>query len=186
MYSSARNNSSGFTLIELMIVLALVALVAGLLIPGFTSYIKNQAKHQALEQVKSDLRTIQNRALTGVSASDSVNYWGVKFISKTSQYYYFTSAEATDAVCTGITSANTEHSAPLPQSVVIWGTGCIFFSFANGDASYALFPDEAYFEPNVLWVRLGYPTGIADCNAVEINNFGNIQSVLTDTNCSIF
>lgn len=92
MKSSALN--SGFTLIELIVAVAIITSLAALAVPGLGSYLTGQNLTQSLEQVKSDLRTAQNNALTGTLASEDVGYWGVDFELGNSLYEYVTYDES--------------------------------------------------------------------------------------------
>src|SRR3989339_1397940 len=95
------NRSSGFTLIELLIVVTIIVLVTGAAIPSFAGYVRNQTIIQATEQLKSDLRTAQNKAMTGASSTELISgnparFWGVRFSSGASDtgsntYDYFIS-----------------------------------------------------------------------------------------------
>lgn len=46
-------------------VVSIIAIIGGGIIPSFSQYLNDQNLKQAQEQLKSDLRTIQNKALTG-------------------------------------------------------------------------------------------------------------------------
>lgn len=70
---SARTHSSAFTLIELLIVIAIIGVLSAISIPSFSTFTNNQRLSQAAKQVKNDLRSAQNRALSGVGGMA----WGV-------------------------------------------------------------------------------------------------------------
>ena len=55
----------GFTMIELLIVVAIMSILTGAILPGFNSYVTNQNLRQAQEQIKNDLRSTQIKALAG-------------------------------------------------------------------------------------------------------------------------
>ena len=138
---SENKSSSGFTLIELLIVISLITIITGAVLPSFNTYIDNQNVKQAQEQVEDDLRVLQNKALNGQEASvqlsgSNVQYWGVEFVQNDPNYTTFISVNNT--TCTaGPTRQNIGVSRNLPGNSVIRSTsGCIFFSFANGDGSF--------------------------------------------------
>jgi prepilin-type N-terminal cleavage/methylation domain-containing protein len=133
-------SASGFTLLELLVVVAIITIMTGALIPGFSNYINNQNLKQAQEHVKNDLRTVQNKAMTGANSDDlingnPVNYWGVKFTSGSSTYDYFISYNAvTGTGCPGSDAVIMGKSESLPGGTVIRSTTrCIYFSLKNGD-----------------------------------------------------
>ena len=63
-------NQSGFTMIELMISLAIMALLAVLVIPSFTSLRSNVALGNASRELQSALRVAQNRAMVAQNGTD--------------------------------------------------------------------------------------------------------------------
>ena len=48
-----KNNRKGFTIVELVIVIAVIAILAGVLIPTFASVTKNAKESKALQEVKA-------------------------------------------------------------------------------------------------------------------------------------
>ncbi|OGC47613.1 hypothetical protein A2886_02390 [candidate division WWE3 bacterium RIFCSPHIGHO2_01_FULL_42_13] len=163
-------NNRGFTLVELLLVVSLIAVLSSFLIPGFSNYIDNQNIRQAQEIVKSDLRTVQNNALSGVgSSSSSVLYWGLKISSQNaSNYGFFKAAAANSSACSSATIEQT--SVDLPGAVVIRdGAGaCVFFNLRNGDATVVNLPNST--------IKLG-PAGVTACDGVQINSAGMIRGV---------
>ena len=127
---------NAFTLIELMIVISVMTILTGAMIPSFAAYIRNQNMKQATEQIKNDLRTIQNNALTdslpsGINLTSPM-YWGVFFDSGTPDYYYFVST--TNTSCDpGDVDINPDKKFTLPNSIVSMSDYCLFFDFADGD-----------------------------------------------------
>jgi len=162
--------SAGFTLIELLIVVSMITVLSGLMIPGFTNYLNNQNIRQAQERLKSDLRTIQNKALTGVGLRTGVEYWGLKINSDNADhYYYFTSSNDDAGACNA--APITERSEKLPGAVVITnGTSatCVFFSFNSGDATVVNAGTGG------RTIKVGYAGG--NCSGVTINPFGLIYA----------
>lgn len=110
----------GFTLIELLVVISIIAIITGAIVPNFNTYIKNQNLRQSGDQIKTDLRSIQNRALTGVGYDIYKGYWGVKFDTgiSTTRYYYFTVDKTAD-LQTACNSASTEGSKQFPGDIVL-------------------------------------------------------------------
>ncbi len=53
-----KNNRKGFTIVELVIVIAVIGILAGVLIPTFSSITKNANESAALQQAKSGLQSI--------------------------------------------------------------------------------------------------------------------------------
>ncbi|MBT6401316.1 prepilin-type N-terminal cleavage/methylation domain-containing protein [candidate division WWE3 bacterium] len=164
--------SNGFTLVELLLVVSLIAVLSSFLIPGFSNYINNQNIRQGQELLKSDLRTAQNKALTGVgSSSSTVNYWGLKIPSADAQsYIYFQSNTNDGSACDG--AVTDETSGSLPGDVVVKDANgtCVFFSLRNGDATIINLTGGGDT------LSVGYP-GENACYGVQINSVGMIRGV---------
>lgn len=54
----------GFTLLELLVVLAVLGILGGLVTVNLNGYIQNSRLNQALQEVAEALRSVGNRALT--------------------------------------------------------------------------------------------------------------------------
>lgn len=57
--------NSGFTLIELLVVMGIIALLVGIGIANYQNFNRNQILSQAAQNLRSNLRDAQNRALSG-------------------------------------------------------------------------------------------------------------------------
>ncbi len=106
------SRKKGFTLIELVVVIAIMGVLASFLLPSFSELIKKQKLEQATEQVKNDLRVVQNRALTGTK-QDEYSGWGL-ILSANSQTYQF--CGRTDSGCINESGLPTQS---LPEGIVI-------------------------------------------------------------------
>lgn len=88
-------DGAGFTLIEILIAISIVALVGGLVLANYTRYNKNQQLKQAALTLKSNLRLAQSKATTGqkprLGCTELLGYQ-VTFSSSSSY--------STQAVCT--------------------------------------------------------------------------------------
>jgi prepilin-type N-terminal cleavage/methylation domain-containing protein len=142
-------SSAGFTLIELMIVVVIIGIISAGMIPAFSTYIRSQNLKQAQEQLKSDMRTIQNKALNGTLSdvpigTGNINFWGIKFVNGQSTYDYFVSSTSGVAACpssyaAGVLQGHGSFSSGLTtQGIQSPNTQCVFFDMTNGDISSSL------------------------------------------------
>ncbi|MCL5783890.1 MAG: prepilin-type N-terminal cleavage/methylation domain-containing protein [Patescibacteria group bacterium] len=78
----------GFTLLEILAVVALMASLLVFVLPQLTQFNKIQGLQQGASQLQSDLREVQNNAISGVLCPDSTKAsdWYLEF--KNNNYYY--------------------------------------------------------------------------------------------------
>lgn len=165
--------SQGFTLIEILLVVSILAVMTATLIPSFDSYIKNQNLKQAQEAVKNDLRTMQNRAMTGASSASGINYWGIYFADESNSYSLVSSS--TPENC----GVGAESGGVLPGDVVMdTGSGpsadarCVWFALGTGD-TYDTSEVNLYVKSENI------------CKRVLVNPFGRIVSDPDQVSCPL-
>ncbi|KKS07180.1 MAG: General secretion pathway protein H [candidate division WWE3 bacterium GW2011_GWE1_41_27] len=137
---SVMSHGNGFTLVELMVVVGILTLVSGIMIPSFSTYTRNQMLKQAQENLKSDLRSAQNRALTGTGSDQTIGgqpvlYWAVSYSqtsgSNATYSFYLTASNN----C--VTNATLQQTVKLPENITVAaspssGTHCLLFSLEDG------------------------------------------------------
>ena len=188
MLMSARH-TGGFTLVELLIAVSLIAIMTGAAIPSFTGYIKNQNARQAQEQLRSDLRSVQTRALIGAGSTGTTKYWGIKITTDNADSYYFFKSDNNDsAACTN--AATSDKSSKFPGDIVIhngpsagnfW---CIFFSYSDGTPNMIKNGNSvAVTSP----VSLGLTSDTGNkCSYITLNSVGLVtKSTLNNQACEI-
>lgn len=67
-----KNNRKGFTIVELVIVIAVIAILAGVLIPTFSGIVKKAKENAALQEAKNEYTNVYAMAISsdGVIAED--------------------------------------------------------------------------------------------------------------------
>lgn len=180
----------GFTLLELLLVVGIVAVIMGGIIPAFSNYMENQDLTQAQEQLKSDLRSIQNRAITGALSESLVggnraNYWGVMFFSDggdPGRYSYFIT-DANDSCPPLNYTVQGEYTLPgdyvVKSSTLGSGSvGCIFFDFEHGDTTIS---SQMQISGGYTPVIVGpSDIGATTCKRIELNPVGLIRSGVSE------
>ncbi|OGC68697.1 hypothetical protein A2415_01955 [candidate division WWE3 bacterium RIFOXYC1_FULL_39_7] len=182
---TSKKHLKGFTLIELLVVVTIIVVITGALIPSFAGYIRNQNVKQAQEQLKSDLRTAQNKALTGTLSdtfvgTNPVAFWGIRFGPGTgtgsNRYEYFVSD--VDTACPNpIPVAQAQGYSELSSAMEVKnpsGYKCIFFNIKDGGISTVGFSN--------LELIVGYSgsTTTGDCRRILFNNRGLIYTTISE------
>lgn len=183
MQLPARNNSA-FTLIELLLVVSIIAIITGSIVPAFSTYMRDQEVAQAVEQVKNDLRSVQNRALTGAMSEstvsgEKVHFWGVRFDSGSETYDYFISL-GDDTCPPPAGEIENQGEYRLSDGMVVRSAtfadpadpACVFFSFLNGDITEINISGSGFPGPIVV----GETTAVTpNCRRIMIYGSGLIR-----------
>jgi prepilin-type N-terminal cleavage/methylation domain-containing protein len=164
----------GFTLVEMLITVSIIVITTAATIPSFTSYMRNQTVQQATELLKSDIRSVQNKAQTGALSDTQISgttitHWGVRFAPNSSVYEYFISTNTT-CPSGAIAASQLQGTGSLNSSMSIKGIGaytCLFFSVANGDAIGG-------FSANRIIVGYNGSTATGDCRNLYYTSPGLI------------
>ncbi len=108
-----RNNKKGFTIVELVVVIAVIAILAAVLIPTFSG-VTTKAKDAAL---KSDLRTAY--AQYAAEKADDGDVADVVYIKVDSKYYKVTNGDTNAAAAT---AANSISDQCINTTTYVGGT----------------------------------------------------------------
>ena len=169
----------GFTLVELLISITIIVIITVATVPSFAGYIKNQGLKQAQEQLKSDLRNVQNKALAGALSDTLVNgdpvaYWAVRFSAASNSYEYFISDVATAGACPSgaIPAAQLQGNSSIPTGMEVQSAGykCLFFSMANGKIT------PINFTGSEVVVKYSGSSAGGDCRRLGFNTNGLIYT----------
>jgi len=108
-----KTNKKGFTIVELVIVIAVIAILAAVLIPTFTSVTKNARKSAALQEATSALTVVLTEE-QGMLDSTKTYYFEVKNNTET---YWFTvnNGKLTETTAQTLADANKSYTKTAVQ-----------------------------------------------------------------------
>jgi len=84
--SIARNVQKGFTLIELMIVVAIIGILAAVALPAYQDYTKRAKVSEIILAASSCRTSISEVYQTGTASAMAIDGWGCESASQTSKY----------------------------------------------------------------------------------------------------
>jgi len=112
----------GFTLIEMLVVLFVVAVISSLLIASYRTGQKQYALDEAAQNLVSDLRLVQSMAMSGTGIYQSYYNYGIYFKKNASSYQLFGDKD-NDCFYTSTGNPNQRdtviETTQLPQNVII-------------------------------------------------------------------
>ena len=137
MKASLRKAQQGFTLIELMIVVAIIGILAAIAIPQYQTYVAKSQVARAMEETGALKTAYEDCLNNGQTAANACN------MGATSSNIISFSAPLTSTAGTPLTATTAVNSAALTP------TGTISATFA-GNASSALTSGTA---KTITWTR---------------------------------
>ena len=135
MSRKAKMNNKGFSLVELIIVVAIMAILAGVLIPQFVKYLENSKKSADLSQAESIANAVAAQYAEDMAAAT------------TSLSYDGSDHSVDGSVATILNMGNSS-----PVSKVVPGTSFSYnLNQSNGDVTIKVGGDEIYPNPTASW-----------------------------------
>lgn len=128
---TATNRHDGFTLIELMIVIAIIGILAGIAYPQYSQYVQKSRRAdgqlalleevQALERCKSTRYSYANCTLTHASSPE--NYYTITLTSTASTFAITATGQnqqVNDTDCNEMTINHLGERTPDPDTTHCW------------------------------------------------------------------
>ncbi len=170
---------SGFTLIELLVAVAIIAVITAISIPYFHDFTANQTMNRAVEQVRNDLRTAQNRAVSSTDRnlidSDKYGWWGVKFLADADSYnvVMIESSSAVDPTADQVEQSRREKTIPGELYILndVANNISFWFKMVNGE----IYTDAGKLTSTESIEICTDPENGATCEIVNIHPGGRIE-----------
>lgn len=170
---------AGFTLIELLISVSILTILVGITIPSFSTFATGQSLLQAQAQVKSGIRDVQNKAISGVEAEaiskdGPGSYWFFRSVDGQNYFQLGRSSVASLAYCQNPALMTvTEVSPPLNGGAKFVGSGkgeasCIFYRMFSAEES------DFNLKNRRVQLTLG---GV--CKSIQVNSSGLVKGHTT-------
>ena len=115
-------NKKGFTLIELIVVIAIIAILAAVLIPRFAGFTESGRKSAAISNARNILVAVQamdseGETLADIDSSDITSYAGSDFFTNSSSINTIT--RATTGTKTGVDFEYTYKTTGSSKSYIV-------------------------------------------------------------------
>ncbi|MEM7447091.1 MAG: prepilin-type N-terminal cleavage/methylation domain-containing protein [Myxococcota bacterium] len=161
--SKLLRKKEGFTLIELMIVVAIIGVLAAVAIPAFVNYVKRSKTSEAGSNLKS--------LYTGAAAYYSAEHWaqGVVAVGMSA---------AASTACHGAT-VNSGNAIGVEKTVIDWSAAALL-DFEDYNFQVA---DPIYYQYDVVAAVAGGCGNAAGTSAYTFSAFGDLDG---DTVVSTF
>jgi type IV fimbrial biogenesis protein FimT len=113
--------AGGFTFIEILVALGIIAILAAIAIPNWSTLLPNYALNSAARQVQSELQKAKSRAV-----SENAKY---QLVFSTTDYSYSIQRD------TGSGWQSTGENKPLPDGITLAGTSDTTLGFTSRGTS---------------------------------------------------
>lgn len=149
-----KHQTSGFTIIEVLVAVGVLAVGSLAFLPSFTGASKQKALIENVENAKDILATVRTSCLVYVGnpdGSDKYSYSGVKYTHASSDVFMFRSTVADTSICEDVsgsegTTGSTSTGSYLVDAKKVLSNGvvskipagespkCIFFKYGTCDS----------------------------------------------------
>ncbi len=132
--SQRRKKESGFSLVELLVVMFILSLLSTITLIGYRSNQDKYAIKQAVQKVASDLRRAQNMAISGVDIAGNYYGYGIYFVDDSNSYFIYgdiNNDSSYDIGDTTIEIINFNNQIRISQTAPLAVEADIFFKSPN-------------------------------------------------------
>ena len=143
-----RHIQHGFTLIELMIVVAIIGILAAVALPAYQDYTKRAKVTELILAASSCRTTISEVYMTGTLSTVAGNAWGCESASQTSKYVASVATSANGVItvtaATGIDATGVDNKTITLTPTTVAGVAMVYGGTAQQIGAWKCGPGAGF------------------------------------------
>ena len=147
LFHSSRGLHQGFTLIELMIVIAIIAILLALAYPVYANYVIRTKMSEGLSVANAAKTAVSATCIEDVTLTGLTNALaGYNFVEGTDMDDYVSNVQASGACSNPVITISTKNTGQIPDPIIIMtgevtvGTGQVTWHCTSNNAPNYLLP----------------------------------------------
>ena len=132
MLMISKSNENGFTLIEMLIAIAIFATLVAIAIPTFKTFLAQRRLNGAARELQTNLAALRMQAV-------AENKWMALYVNNSHQYTLFRDANKNGTIDSGETIVAKDFQPSYYDVTFSYGSGAVVTFYPNGTSSTGTF-----------------------------------------------